>query len=112
MRGPFFARPNFLRLHKLSLPCLTILSACSIRRSYPKGPLTDRIKSFVVVLDKDYRVDDVEDVRKALLMVKGVLSVEASVRDLNDFANRERIFWEMHNALLDAMQKLRNRDGA
>jgi hypothetical protein len=31
--------------------------------------MTTRLKGFVVVLDRDYREDDVEEIRRALLMV-------------------------------------------
>lgn len=61
--------------------------------------MTDRIKGFVVTLDKDYRVDDVEEIRRALLMVKGVLSVESSVADISDHMNRERVRLELHEKL-------------
>jgi hypothetical protein len=37
--------------------------------------MTDRIRSFTVVLDQEYREDDVDGIRQALGMVKGVLRV-------------------------------------
>ncbi len=37
--------------------------------------MTDRVKGFTVVLSKDIRIDDVEPIREALKMVKGVMEV-------------------------------------
>lgn len=65
--------------------------------------MTDRIKGFVVTLDKDYRVDDVEEIRRALLMVKGVLSVDSSVADISDHMNRERVRIELHEKLFQVL---------
>ena len=42
--------------------------------------MTDRIKGFVVTLDRDIREDDAEATINALKMVKGVIAVER-VRD-------------------------------
>jgi len=67
--------------------------------------MTDRIKGFVVTLDKDYRTDDVEEIRKALLMVKGVLSVDASVAELSDHMNRSRIRLELTDKLFAVLKE-------
>jgi len=67
--------------------------------------MTDRIKGFVVTLDKDYRTDDVEEIRKALLMVKGVLSVDASVTELSDHMNRSRIRLELTDKLFAVLKE-------
>jgi len=67
--------------------------------------VTDRIKGFVVTLDKDYRTDDVEEIRKALLMVKGVLSVDASVTELSDHMNRSRIRLELTDKLFAVLKE-------
>lgn len=37
--------------------------------------MTDRIRGFVVALDRDYREDDVEGVRSAISIMRGVISV-------------------------------------
>jgi len=66
--------------------------------------MTDRIKGFVVVLDNDYRTDDVEEIRNALLMVKGVLSVSPSVAGIDDHMNRERVRLELMDKLFALMK--------
>lgn len=66
--------------------------------------MTDRLKGFVVVLDQDYRVDDAEEIRIALSMVKGVLSVTPSVADYEDLMNRQRIRMELHAKLYEALR--------
>lgn len=43
--------------------------------------MTDRIHSVTVVLDKDYRDDDLEALMTALKMLKGVIAVEPHVAD-------------------------------
>lgn len=43
--------------------------------------MTDRIRTVIVVLDRDYREDDAEPIVKAIRMIKGVASVELSVVD-------------------------------
>lgn len=67
--------------------------------------MTDRIKGYVVTLDHDYRTDDVEEIRKALLMVKGVLSVSPAVADFGDHMNRERIRLELHEKLFGVLHE-------
>ena len=66
--------------------------------------MTDRIKGYVVTLDRDYRTDDVEEIRNALLMVKGVLSVEPSVAQLDDHMNRQRVRLELHEKLFNVLR--------
>jgi len=57
--------------------------------------MTDRIKGFVVTLDKDLRDDDVEIIKTALSMVKGVTNVTAAVTNHDDIMNRERVKSEL-----------------
>lgn len=66
--------------------------------------MTDRIKAFTVVLDEDYRTDDVEQIHKALLMIKGVLSVEPLVADAMDHVARQRARAELTEKLLAVLR--------
>lgn len=70
--------------------------------------MTDRIKAFTVVLDADYRVDDVESIRLALSMVHGVAGVVPVVASVDDYVNRVRIRLE----LLGKLQSLLVPEGA
>jgi hypothetical protein len=52
--------------------------------------MTDRINAYTVVLDRDVREDDAEDIATALRMVRGVLSVTPNVAKLGDYIAIER----------------------
>lgn len=67
--------------------------------------MTTRIKGFVVTLAEDLRADDAEEIRLALAMVRGVVSVLSVETDTNDHMNRERVRSEMTNALLAALRR-------
>lgn len=45
--------------------------------------MTDRIHSLTVILDKDYRDDDVKVISNAIRMIRGVIEVKEHVADLN-----------------------------
>lgn len=67
--------------------------------------MTDRAKGFVVVLNRDYRDDDVEHLRQAILMLKGVVDVRLSISTPDDYINRKRIALEFRERLLDALRE-------
>lgn len=62
--------------------------------------MTDRIKGFVVTLDSDIRIDDIDQIVNAIKMIKGVCSVEPSVSNFDDTMNRERIKLEYRNKFI------------
>jgi len=57
--------------------------------------MTDRISAFIVTLDHDMREDDADSVRRAISMVRHVLSVSAVVSDVaQQIADeRAREYW-------------------
>jgi len=61
--------------------------------------MTDRIHSLNVVLDMDYRSDDVEKIVNAIKMIKGVLSVSMCVADFNSHMAEERAKRELGEKL-------------
>lgn len=65
--------------------------------------MTDRVKGCVVTFDRDYRDDDAEEILQAIRMIKGVLSVEGSVKNLDDTMNRERIKNRYERAIRNAI---------
>lgn len=65
--------------------------------------MTDRIKGFTVVLDNDYREDDVEAIRQAIQMVKGVLEVTPVLTSPDDYMNRARVSDELRSKLIDVL---------
>jgi hypothetical protein len=66
--------------------------------------MSDRIKGFVVALDKDYKDEDAERIKDALLMVKGVQGVTASIANHEDWINRHRVNHEVTMRILDALK--------
>ena len=41
--------------------------------------MTDRVVTLTVALDRDYRIDDVENITNAIRMIKGVAAVDIDV---------------------------------
>jgi hypothetical protein len=66
----------------------------------------DRIKGFIVTLDKDYREDDVQVIRQAIEMIKGVLSVDEVIADSDDHMNRQRIAMEFKKKIFDVLNDI------
>lgn len=52
--------------------------------------MTDRVKGFTVVLDKDFRIDDVEVIQNAIAMIKGVNSVQPLIANGEDYVVEQR----------------------
>jgi hypothetical protein len=50
--------------------------------------MTDRINGFTVVLEKDLRDDDFEQLQQAVLMLKGVSSIVPNIVDSGDTISR------------------------
>ena len=67
--------------------------------------MTDRVNGFFVVLDEDIREDDVETIRKAILMVKHVIAVKNNVVDPTDFTARARVRSELLREVVDLINK-------
>jgi len=64
--------------------------------------MTDRVQSLTVVLDDDYRVDDVEFIVNAIRMIKGVRTVEnGPVVDHADWMARMRVGTDLQNEVLE-----------
>lgn len=57
--------------------------------------MTDRIKGFTVTLSKDMRIDDVQAIKKAIQMIKGVAKVNESISEIDDTINQQRIKHEL-----------------
>lgn len=66
--------------------------------------MTDRVNSFLVVLDRDMRDDDAEAVLTALRMVKHVIAVTPNVATFSDVVAASRARREIEARLLAALQ--------
>lgn len=76
--------------------------------------MTDRIATLTVILDREYRDDDVQHIVDAIQMTKGVLKVElGEVVDANHYMNKELIVLAIKRQLLEALdpKNLKLRDG-
>lgn len=66
--------------------------------------MTDRIKSLTVVLENNLRSDDAEPILEAIRMIRGVVSVDAHVADLEHHAARQQVLQEITSKVLDALK--------
>lgn len=68
--------------------------------------MSDRICSFIVVLERDIRDDDSEHIANALRMVKGVCSVTPTVSDYPVLIAKMQLRNETRTKLFDAIEKI------
>jgi len=76
--------------------------------------MTDRIATLTVMLDREYRDDDVQCIVDAIRMTKGVLKVELGpVVDANHYMNKELIVRAIRKKLLEVLdpKNLKLHDG-
>ena len=71
--------------------------------------MTDRVKGFIITLERDLREEDVECVVNALYMIKNVTSIKPiQARPYDDSVIRQRVLTEINadvNALLAKWNK-------
>jgi len=65
--------------------------------------MTDRLAGFIVTLETPVREDDVESTRKAILQLKGVISVSPVVANAEFYMAREQARVELTHDLLDVL---------
>ena len=65
--------------------------------------MTDRINAITLVLEKDTRVDDAENIMLAVRMLKGVVSAEGNVTDINDYVAQSRARYEIGQKVIKAV---------
>lgn len=67
--------------------------------------MTDRVQYITVVLDNDYRTDDVEPILKAIQQIRGVRSAELGKPvEPSDYYARERVLDEVRQKLWEALK--------
>jgi hypothetical protein len=66
--------------------------------------MTNRIKGFTVVLEKDIREDDFERITTAVESIRGVAHIVPSVVEAEDIMNRERVKLELREKLWKALE--------
>jgi hypothetical protein len=68
--------------------------------------MTTRIKGFTVALEKDIREDDCKHIVDAIMMVKGVLSVDGIESDSSDYITKSRIKREIATSLYEFIDEI------
>lgn len=68
--------------------------------------MSDRVKGLTVVLDKDYREEDIEMIKEFILQIKGVRTVKESIVNADDLINRARITIEIKEKIYDFLKEL------
>ena len=63
--------------------------------------MTDRVNSLQVCLDKDYRDDDIEVLRTAIMQMRGVISVGLNISDGDTWMAETRARQELGKKILD-----------
>ncbi len=65
--------------------------------------MTERVHSFVVVLDHDMRTDDVEATLGALRQIKNVISVKPNVSTSESLMAEDRARFDLGKKVIDAV---------
>lgn len=67
--------------------------------------MTDREVGYIVTLEKSMREDDTEDIKTAILMIKGVISIEPVVEDINLHIAKTTARYELGKKLYQALKE-------
>jgi hypothetical protein len=66
--------------------------------------MTDKYNTIVVVLDKDIREDDAENLINAIQLLKGVIAIGGNVTDIDTYAVERRVKLELFNKLVEQLK--------
>ena len=61
--------------------------------------MSDRVKGFVITLENDVRLDDVELLMQTMRYMRGVANVEPSIVYSSDWINQQRIKSELKDKM-------------
>lgn len=64
--------------------------------------MTDRVKALTVVLDADYREDDIQALVDAIKMMRCVAGVETHITDLQDYTARAHVRAQLLKGVIEA----------
>jgi len=64
--------------------------------------MTDRVKALTVVLDADYRDDDIEALVDAIKMMRCVADVRPEISTYEDYMHRARVRSDIFNDVIKA----------
>ena len=65
--------------------------------------MSDRANTITVVLEKETRVDDLDNILNSIKMIKGVATADANVASLGDYWAVEKARWDLTNKLWEVL---------
>ena len=69
--------------------------------------MSDRYAKLTVVLDQEYRSEDLQEILTAIRMVKGVLTVDPHVADFNHYAAKQQAAYELRRKIEEVLSSRR-----
>lgn len=66
--------------------------------------MTDRTRTLTVLLDREYREDDVEFIKNAILAIRGVIGVKHFVSDYQELSAIETAKYELRNKIFEVLK--------
>lgn len=66
--------------------------------------MTDRVSALIVTLERDIRIDDVEVLVDAIKMLRGVMTVETHISNIEQHIAEERVRREFRQKLYEALK--------
>ena len=66
--------------------------------------MTDRVNALTVTLERDIRIDDVQVLVDAIKMLRGVMSVETHISNIEQHIAEERVRIEFKQKLWEALK--------
>lgn len=63
--------------------------------------MSGKAKGFVVTLEDDFRLEDLELLMQTVRFMRGVVDVSANIVDVNDWINQQRIKNELRSKMID-----------
>ena len=72
--------------------------------------MSDRIKGFSVALESDCSEETAARIKEAIMSLRGVCAVEASVADSSDWMNRSQIAHRFSMKIIETVRKLNGDD--
>ncbi len=67
--------------------------------------MSEKVKGFVVTLEHEITIDDAKIIMQAISMIKGVVDVEHSISNYDDYMNRQMIKSEIRGKFIEFYTK-------
>lgn len=73
--------------------------------------MSDTIKGFSVALESDCSEESAARIKEAIMCIRGVCAVEASIADGNDWMNRSQIAHRFSRKIIETVRELNGDKG-